>query len=742
MNRITNRICRILLINAFLLVVPILRAQTVEKPGITAPDCFAVVIDQSTLENCRHEVAAYKQVLEEEGLPTYVISDRWSSPDQIRAILRDMHRNEGLEGAVLIGDIPVAMILRAQHLTSIYKMDEQEHPWMDVAVPSDRFYDDFGLTFTPVRDSTTGLFHFYKLAPDSRQYIRCDIYTGRIRPQESNGDKYEQVRAYLAKAVRAHREYNPFDEFVSYTGSDSYSNSLTAWRWEPQVMQELFPGTFTKRYNSKYLRFSMEPYMKDNVVRELRRDDLDMMIFHEHGLSHTQYLSSEPETRIMYYFGVESPVEEHIIGLKSSLHDMVLADRRKGAADPLARAREQARKWGLDSTWYETALNPGVFAEDSVRYSKQFIKIHELDRIAPNVRFVYLDACYNGDFREKDYIAGKYIFAPGNTVAVFASTVGIRQDKSTFDLLGMLGMGARLGVWAKNVHVLESHINGDPTFRFTATADAGEDINRTALRNDLDFWMKNLDHPHPDIQNLAMLRLFENDAPGISDILYRKFDDSPHMTVRHYALLLLGRLKDGNFLRAMKKGAGDSFEMIRRASATEMGLSGDQSLIPYLVDMYVQCYNDARVRFNVEQSLLCFDKEKVIPVINEQFAGSPAYRSAGQRKNLLDLVGADPAGKAMKTIKDPDDEWHRAMIRFLRNRNTHYQADELIAYMTAPATPEKTKMLIVESLGWFTNSVEKSKILDAMYRMKSDTQTSAPMNEELTRAINHLNSPK
>ena len=32
---------------------------------------------------------------------------------------------------------------------------------------------------------------------------------------------------------------------------------------------------------------------------------------------------------------------------------------------------------------------------------------------------VIFDACYNGDFREKDYIAGRYIMSEGKCVTTF-----------------------------------------------------------------------------------------------------------------------------------------------------------------------------------------------------------------------------------------------------------------------------------------------------------------------------------
>ena len=106
------------------------------------------------------------------------------------------------EGAVFIGNIPIPMIRKAQHMTSAFKMDEREYPMGRASIPTDRFYDDFDLKFKPIKDSTDGLKHFYQMDPESAQYIECDIYTGRLKPLAGNGDKYAQISKYLNKYIK------------------------------------------------------------------------------------------------------------------------------------------------------------------------------------------------------------------------------------------------------------------------------------------------------------------------------------------------------------------------------------------------------------------------------------------------------------------------------------------------------------------------------------------------------------
>ena len=81
-----------------------------------------------------------------DGKRGLLLIDRWGVPDSLRAALKQLYINEMLEGAVLVGDIPIPMIRDAQHLSSAFKMD-QRRAWQSSSVPSDRYYDDFDLEF-------------------------------------------------------------------------------------------------------------------------------------------------------------------------------------------------------------------------------------------------------------------------------------------------------------------------------------------------------------------------------------------------------------------------------------------------------------------------------------------------------------------------------------------------------------------------------------------------------------------
>ena len=83
----------------------------IDKCGIKSGTSFAVITDSATYEKCGEELKAYKQVLEEEGLGTWIVSADWASPDEVKAeILKLASGKPALEGIVLVGDVPIAMV--------------------------------------------------------------------------------------------------------------------------------------------------------------------------------------------------------------------------------------------------------------------------------------------------------------------------------------------------------------------------------------------------------------------------------------------------------------------------------------------------------------------------------------------------------------------------------------------------------------------------------------------------------
>lgn len=690
-------------------------------PGWAQNNLFAIIIDSDTYAHCRDAVNLYQRAVESDGLSACIKASDWKSPDEVKSVLKDLYDGSNLEGAVFVGDIPIPMIMHAQFMTSAYKMDERKFPPEVVAVPSDRYYDDFDLKFNPLPDiEPQGLMHFYELDAESTPVIRCDIYTGRIMAQQSNGDKYAQIDAYLRKAAAAHYESNPLDQMTSYTGHGSYSDDITAWASEAELIGEQFGDVFTHN-NARFLRYSMAPYIKDNIIKELRRPDLDYVVFHEHGDYFRMYLSIVP------------PSEEPDERLRSYLETTAHRSPENAAA--------KAEQWGLDSTWFCSYNDPERVAADSLEDLRSGIVLEDVNAISPNAKFVIFDACYNGDFHNPDFIAGKFIMAPGQCVVGYANSVNVLQDKSAFEFLGLLGRGARVGLWAQNQQILESHIIGDPTFHFTPYT-AGDNVNSLLTSTDMSLWRSQLLRGTPDMQCVAMTKLFNAGYQGISGILLDRFKNSPYAVVRYRALVLLEHLADASYNEALKLGIHDSFEFIRRISVNRMGRVGAEEFIPYIIESYVTDRNCARVIFNAKQSLASFDSTKVISELDKWFEGKSYYNASKDRSELMAIAQDNAAAQTLEVISDRDSKkvYRLMYVDFMRNCPYHQNTTELIRIMKDPTEDPDLRTRIAESFGWYTVAYNRGEIISACRELLNQGGTPSELTRALKSAVTRLSS--
>lgn len=400
---------------------------------IKAAKGFAIIIDQKSLNEAKNEIEAYAKAIKDVNkMKVYTIVDRWGVPDSIRACLRSMYYQGKIQGAVFIGDIPIPMIRDAQHLTSAFKMD-QRLPKEKSSVPSDRFYDDFGLQFRFLEKDSTSTLYYYSLKSRSEQYVHSNLFTGRIRPTDVGGtSRYDKLRKYLRKVVEEKNAHNRLDRIFFLTGSGSIDESRVAVMDEKIQYYEHFPWLKNcTREAVKYVDYAQEKYIKFTLMDELQREDLDLSVLHHHGDFDTQYLNKEHKD-------VPKDYDE-------KMRDLHLSD----------------------------------FAE--YKYN-------------PSSRVVIFDACFNGAFQNEDCIANEYIFSNGKTIACMGGSVNVIQDKWYDRMLGLLAFGHTIGEVNNYQELLESHIIGDPTFCFATETDIkeSETADGQVWKLTLDFWNKKI----------------------------------------------------------------------------------------------------------------------------------------------------------------------------------------------------------------------------------------------------------
>ena len=441
---------------------------------------FAIVVDEKSAVEAAEELKAYAEAIGHvQRMRVLTIIDRWHFPDSIRACLKDLHETQGLVGAVFVGDIPVPMIRDAQHLTSAFKMD-QRADWKESSVPSDRFYDDFGLRFDYLGKAEDAPFYYYSLRADSKQYLKPDIFTGRIRPTDAGGvSRYEKLRRYLRKAVKAKYESNVLNQVFYFTGNGSLSESAVAAIDEKQAYYEHFPWLLDALQSISYMDFSQDAAIKERMMNELMRPDLDLAVLHHHGDWNIQYLSAQ---------ALPKTVEDAKSFICEDLRGKI---RRKGSLrskDSLIQA--VAEQYDVPVSWLSDVFEPETIYRDSL--AQALLDLHLADfqeyGFKPNCRFVILDACYNGSFHREDCIANAYIFSEGETVAVIGGSVNVLQDKWYDKYIGLLGLGMYAGYVNVFQHYLESHLIGDPTFSFVSPVADVPDINRWLAWRGISAW--------------------------------------------------------------------------------------------------------------------------------------------------------------------------------------------------------------------------------------------------------------
>ncbi len=706
--------------------------QTIIGPTERVASSFAIFIDKQSYSACKENVDKYKEILQQEGLATYLLVADWESPEHVKYFIKKYYNEQALEGAVFIGDIPVALVSGAQYLTSAFKMDEEKFPLRDSSVPSDRFYDDLNLKFDFIgKDSVETNFYYYRLSADSPQKISCTIYSGRIKPTQKGSKGHKQINDYLSKVIRERKEKNILVNVCSYTGSGSYSNSLNAWSSEGITLREQMPSCFKNADGAKFYMFYMQPYMKETVISELKRDELDLMLFHQHGLYNRMYLTSSPD------FSDEADLLE--AGKRSARRRLRRAVRN---SEDTTKVIASILRNGVDRSWIANAFDKDVISKDSLEDVNQGIVLEDVPSVKPNPRVVIFDACYNGDFREQSCIASEFIFAEGKTIASCANSVNVLQDKSASDLLGLLACGQRIGVWAQYTNILESHILGDPTFRFDSYRKLPQIKFNT---KDTTYWLAVLDHNLPcDIKGLALYKLFNFNYPQLPQLLLDVYRSSNEWNLRLQCLHLMAYYNnEGYYSQLLKLAVKDPYEFIRRKAAYYMGNVGSNEFVPYLVDLYMDDYLSERIAFNVIRSAAMLNSDYFIDVFSKKVEnGGYVFNESSFKEKFIKQVQQNKKLQTMVLSMILDNGLSEkkkcSYLTFIKNNPSVTILSDLLGVLKDNSQSESFRTKIAEVLGWYTNCSRKQEIIDVCNTVLLNGNCGKPLSDELTKSINRL----
>lgn len=730
----------------FLLVPFYLSGQVkITEPGVKTPTTFAIIIDQATYDNTREAVELYRSAVEADGLGTYIVSAPWTTPEEVRDELVKLNgRKPPLEGVVFIGDIPVAMIRQGQHMTTAFKMNEEKFPMVESSVPSDRYYDDLRLTFDFVkRDSLNPHLFYYNLRGDCPQRLNPTFYSARIKhPEGREGNKYEEIAKFLRKAAHEKRQCNALDTFVTFNGSGYNSDCLVSWMDLKGTLQESFPKAFGDVNSCKILNFRMENPAKYMVLDELQRPDVDVMLINEHGSPDILHIDDGIEPDYSDYKYVAAAVGRNIRDQLGYARWFYSEEDVESFKEYYAKELNVSREW-LDELLSEESAAKDKEYDAMVRASSQ-ISLAELTGIKTYPRFVMFNACYNADFSQ-DNVASYFIFNEGATVITQGNTRNVLQDKWSFEMMGLLSHGVRVGHWQNRIVTLESHLVGDPTFHFAPIAGNNLNYDIVMNRDNAKVWRKYLKSPYADVQSLALYMLAASDSKNEhSGLVYDYFLNSQFGTVRMQALRMLSEYNDGNFAKAIIKGLYDPYETVRKHSVYYAEKSGDPQFIPFMADIYVNNHESKRVHYAVGNALEHMEPEQVKAALEKSIANSTGLRKdtlMAETKKKFDNA-FDSAREDLATMRNEEAamEDRARSIKLIRNNFKHYYAAEYVAYLKDDTQDIKLRIAMAEALGWFRYSYRRFEIMDQMQALLDSPATDQRLKSELRKTITRLNN--
>ena len=752
MKRILKNLQRVILSILLFLSFQSVNAIEIEtvRADKKAATSFAIFVDKATYQACRAEIMAYRDVLQQEGLGTYILSAHWETPDQVKAeIVKLSKMTPKLEGMVFIGDIPIVRVRKGQFFTTAFKMNETTFPREESSVTSDRFYEDLKLKFELIdRDSLNTNHFYYNLTSEGAVKLDPEFYSGRIVvPDGLTGDKHELMRDYLRKVVDAHHEQNSLDDFIFFAGHGYNSDCMTVWREEQMAFREYFPDAFQRNSTNKFLNFRQDPYIKFQLYNEIQRKDVDLFMFTEHGSVDKQHINGA------FPAGNYS---ESIEELKREIRSAYV--RRYRGTDKEAQFKEDVMK--------EYGLSASVFSDDEIEKYRQSdsaananinILLPDIAQLKSGPRWIVFNACYNGSFHQPEFIAGYHLFNGGNTIVTQGNTVNVLQDKWAEQLIGYLALGVRAGLWQKEVLTLESHLVGDPTFRFAPDKSISKaeserlNLKLATGRNDLAYWNELLESKDARLRATAIKQLSKYyqeraaaDLEKFSDRLLEIFSRENSWTVRMQALKELSSIRDANFTAAVNKGFNDPYELIVRQSATFAGKIGDPVLIPGLIDILLFHTELQRLQYAAPSALSVFEGDMVISEYKAQKEGShlmPELLNNENDATLKSLVRSLGWGDDyLKTIGDKDAKpsAREGAIRYLRNNQIHHAIDLFGKVLNDTNESDEIRILMAEALGWFEYSYRKDDVAAALRQCLSSANISSELRDTVQKSLKRV----
>ena len=676
----------------------LLIAMTAGFSAAARKGSVAVVVDGASAPSVEASAQKYASAIRKyDGKKVFVIvTPQGCRPELIRDTLKYLWKKQKLEGAVLVGDIPVPMIRRAHHLATAFKMNPKM-PIKRSSIPSDRFYDDFDLIFSPLQQD--GRLFYYDLQPEGAQRVQCEIYTARIKPSQSDPEHSfdELICEFLERAAAAKSKREKLDKVFHFGGHGNSSESFNARIDEERAFYEQF-ALAEPEGQVRFLNFDEDRFTRTRLLAALADPGLDFAHLHTHGAVGAQYISKEPYT---YMTG------EHLENAKAAFRS-----KMRRAKDKDAAAREILSAWDVPPSWLSGWDDPEVSARDSVRAASVDIILEDLDGYTPAAKVVLLDACFNGAFLHPDYIAARYAFSHGSrTMAVTANSVNIIQDHWKNELAGLLTTGMCIGNWVRHYSTLESHLFGDPTFCFEPSAGKTPDLEALKIH----------DGRYSPEKCLGILK------------------SNPSMNVRLEAFYhIIREARDFRLVNAaVLAGLDDSYEMIRRMAARYAETDGDPSLLPSIASHYLNPLESARVRYHLFGALALYGTDEAEKALRDAWNGIWPVKDEMDElcSRVRRIIESSDSDIAAICLPGANEKERSQTVSSQRNYCRPSAIDPMLKLVADESSTSALRVQAAEALGWYTLSFRRQYIYDTL---KGIAAADIAVADEITRSLRRL----
>jgi hypothetical protein len=708
------------------LAVPLAAEPPVQTTPPAPVSCFAIVADQEIFALAEPALRAWAEAIEGDGLPVRLIPGSFATPEEVRALLHSLHQGEPpLEGAVLVGQIPVPMLRDAQHLTSAFKMNQERYPKRRSSVPSDRFYESFDLQFDHLgTEEEEPWLHYYSLRPDSPQRIEKAIYTARLFPPTPGPEGLARLKATIERLAAARRARPaPLRSALVVGGHGYHSQCLETWTAMQVELREILPGLQLPGARLACYYHARGLGLKERIVRELQLPGLQLALFHAHGAPDAQYLLGAPSLRT-----TTSRIEAIHLSLRQRLRSVRERDK-----SPAEAQLDLMERFDLPRGWFKNAFDEAVIAADEAAEARKDLSAPEIALLAPTPQVMLLDQCFNGRFIDAPSVAQAYVHASGSVQVVAANTVNVRQDQWAAQFLGLLAHGARVGQYHRLHPYIEYHLIGDPTVRFASETNV--DLSTVLYKNpDERVWRAWLGRPEASLRALGVYFLAA--SPDSEAALLEYLASAPSPVVRTEALRGLAGSRSEAFHQGLRIGLADPFEPVRRQSAA---LMGDVGLDAFALPLLQAALGDPgrRVAFNASRALDKLRPEAVEAAADEFLARDPLAAADAELRERLDRILQPSSVRSgdIDILENRDEPLKKRIraARYFRNLRAHDLAGRLLAVALAPDEEPALRITLMEALGWFTLSHRMPEILEGVQRLADDPNAPAAVRAEARR---------